>query len=190
MRLLVRLVKGDTTLASASLSAMPACAARRAPQSLPPSPHMATTSPASIRRCTMLCFVSGAVRAKIRTFSTSLRSAASSCTASASYAAPVIASSTKRFTWRLRLSSSAVVHGGPARSPPPATTPPPAADASLCSGEDTPSSSAELPDDNRSRPSTVSASGPPTRRQSTFPSTASASITWTPSWTMDTRRAT
>ena len=35
-------VKGETTDASASLSATPACAVRRAPQSLPPSPHMST----------------------------------------------------------------------------------------------------------------------------------------------------
>lgn len=42
---LVVLVKGDTRDASASLKARPACAARRAPQSLPPSPHMPITIP-------------------------------------------------------------------------------------------------------------------------------------------------
>ena len=38
-------VKGDTMLASASERATPVWAVRRAPQSLPPSPHMPTTTP-------------------------------------------------------------------------------------------------------------------------------------------------
>ncbi len=42
-------VNGETTDASASLKAIPTCAARSAPQSLPPSPHMPTTRPWS--RC-------------------------------------------------------------------------------------------------------------------------------------------
>lgn len=46
------LVKGETTDASASLRAMPACAALRAPQSLPPSPHIATTRPLALCRST------------------------------------------------------------------------------------------------------------------------------------------
>jgi hypothetical protein len=41
-------VKGDTTEASASLSARPTWAERRAPQSFPPSPHMPTTRPTSL----------------------------------------------------------------------------------------------------------------------------------------------
>ncbi len=50
---LLLLVKGDTREASASLSARPAWAACRAAQSLPPSPHMPTTSPALW--CTLTC---------------------------------------------------------------------------------------------------------------------------------------
>lgn len=43
-------VKGETTDASASDRATPACAALRAPQSLPPSPAIPITSPASLNR--------------------------------------------------------------------------------------------------------------------------------------------
>uniref|UniRef100_A0A1I8IL27 Fibrinogen C-terminal domain-containing protein n=1 Tax=Macrostomum lignano TaxID=282301 RepID=A0A1I8IL27_9PLAT len=45
-------VKGDATLASASLSDIPACAVFKAPQSLAPSPHMATVHSTSWDFCT------------------------------------------------------------------------------------------------------------------------------------------
>mmetsp|Transcript_80829 Transcript_80829/g.218914 ORF Transcript_80829/g.218914 Transcript_80829/m.218914 type:complete len:214 (-) Transcript_80829:711-1352(-) len=54
---------GDTIDASASDSAMPACAARRPPQSLPPSPAMPTTSFLLCRYVTTLILSSGFMRA-------------------------------------------------------------------------------------------------------------------------------
>jgi hypothetical protein len=44
-QLFERDVNGETKDASASLSASPTCASRKAPQSFPPSPHIPTTSP-------------------------------------------------------------------------------------------------------------------------------------------------
>mmetsp|Transcript_13833 Transcript_13833/g.41064 ORF Transcript_13833/g.41064 Transcript_13833/m.41064 type:complete len:269 (+) Transcript_13833:1109-1915(+) len=91
--LFVRLVKGLTRLASASLRATPACAVRSAPQSLPPSPHMATTRPMAMKRCTTRVFAAGLVRAKMRRPGYSCRSSSGRRASRSSKARPVSASS-------------------------------------------------------------------------------------------------
>lgn len=55
-------VKGATTLASASLKAMPTCAAFNAPQSLPPSPQNKVVSPCSTKLETIETFSLGVHR--------------------------------------------------------------------------------------------------------------------------------
>mmetsp|Transcript_58509 Transcript_58509/g.166468 ORF Transcript_58509/g.166468 Transcript_58509/m.166468 type:complete len:322 (+) Transcript_58509:869-1834(+) len=62
-------VKGATTVAAvALLRAMPTWAARRAPESLPPSPTIAQMRPCDIRLSTTLTLPVGVMRAKMRMF--------------------------------------------------------------------------------------------------------------------------
>ena len=88
-------VNGETIDASASESAMPTCAMRSAPQSLPPSPVIATMRPRVMCICATSTLSAGEVRAQMRVCGSS-RSIAPSAHSARNVAESAIASSTGR----------------------------------------------------------------------------------------------
>mmetsp|Transcript_4805 Transcript_4805/g.7397 ORF Transcript_4805/g.7397 Transcript_4805/m.7397 type:complete len:223 (-) Transcript_4805:204-872(-) len=93
-------VNGATTDASASLRAIPTCAAFSAPQSLPPSPHINVTLPRSMANVlTTLTLSCGVHRPKTLMYSTNSSAFAKSCSNIVPHASPLTASSILPF-WR------------------------------------------------------------------------------------------